>query len=164
MCMCFVVWTILSERFAATGVKADGSAVVFMIFLYYTFYNIAWSGLLVSYSVEILPYSIRAKCMCYMFACVDLALFFNTYINPIALDAIHWKYYIVYCVWLAVELVVVYFFYIETKNTPLEEIARHFDGDAALVGGNAATEKGRIIEQEIHEKEAAITETQVRAV
>ncbi|KAF9729451.1 Lactose permease 16 [Paraphaeosphaeria minitans] len=166
MCMSFVIWTILSERFEATHVKANGSAVVFMIFLYYTFYNIAWSGLLVGYTVEILPYSIRAKAMCYMFGCVDLALFFNTYINPVALDAIRWKYYIVYCVWLAVELVVVYFFYIETKNTPLEEIARHFDGDAALVGGNAATEKGRILEHEIHEREktAAVTEERVGSI
>ena len=64
MCMSFVIWTILSERFDATHVKANGSAVVFMIFLYYTFYNIAWSGLLVGYTVEILPYSIRAKAMC----------------------------------------------------------------------------------------------------
>jgi hypothetical protein len=49
----------------------------------------------------------------------------------------------VYCVWLAVEFAVVYFFYIETRNTPLEEIAKHFDGESAVVGGNAATEKGR---------------------
>jgi hypothetical protein len=31
-----------------------------------------------------------------MFAFVDVALFFNTYVNPIALDDIGWKYYIVY--------------------------------------------------------------------
>lgn len=96
MCISFVIWTVLSERFSATQVKANGSAVVAMIFLYYTFYNIAWSGLLVSYTVEILPYSIRAKGMCYMFAMVDVALFFNTYVNPIALEKIAWRYYIVY--------------------------------------------------------------------
>ena len=39
-----------------------------------------------------------------MFLCVDLALFFNQYVNPIALNNIGWKYYIVYCVWLACEL------------------------------------------------------------
>jgi len=184
MCGSFIIWTILSERFEATGVKANGSAVVFMIFLYYTFYNTAWSGLLVGYTVEILPYTMRAKGMCYMFACVDLALFFNTYVNPTALEKIAWKYYIVYvsqplflhckltlthfqCVWLAFELVIVYFFYIETKNTPLEEIARHFDGDAALVGGSAATEKGRIMEQEVHEKEAktaTVTEERIGTI
>lgn len=43
---------------------------------------------------------------------------------------------------MAIELSVVYFFYIETRNTPLEEIARHFDGDKAVIGGAAATEKG----------------------
>ena len=47
-------------------------------------------------------------------------MWFNQYINPIALDKIQWKYYIVYTLWLAVELAVVYFFYIETRNTPLE--------------------------------------------
>jgi hypothetical protein len=35
----------------------------------------------------------------------------------------------------------VYFFYIETRNTPLEEIAKHFDGEQAVLGGSAATEK-----------------------
>lgn len=96
MMCCFIVWTICSERYTATQIKANGNAVVAMIYLYYTFYNIAWSGLLVGYTVEILPFSMRAKGMCYMFACVDIALFFNTYINPIALDNIAWKYYIVY--------------------------------------------------------------------
>jgi len=33
-------------------------------------------------------------------------------------------------------------FFIETKNTPLEEIAKHFDGENAIVGGAAATDKG----------------------
>jgi hypothetical protein len=37
----------------------------------------------------------------------------------------------------------VFFFYIETRNTPLEEIVRHFDGEAALLGGDLATEKSR---------------------
>lgn len=84
-----------------------------------------------------------------MFLCVDLALFFNQYVNPIALKNIHWKYYIFYCVWIAIELVVVYFFYIETRNTPLEEIAKHFDGDNALVAGAAATEKGAALALEM---------------
>lgn len=37
----------------------------------------------------------------------------------------------------------VWFFYIETRNTPLEEIAKYFDGDNAMVGGAAATQKAR---------------------
>jgi sugar porter (SP) family MFS transporter len=153
MLVTFVVWTICSSRYAIYGDKGAGNAVVAMIFIYYCFYNMAWSGLLVGYSAEILPYSIRAKGMTLMFLMVDIALFLyvpfpsvpdeigpiamlihtpsNQYVNPIALGHIKWKYYIVYDVWLAVELVVVYFFYIETRYTPLEEIAKHFDGDVS---------------------------------
>jgi hypothetical protein len=78
-----------------------------------------------------------------MFFCVDASLFFNSYVNPIALDKINWKYYIVYDVWLAFELLIVYLFWVETRNTPLEEIVRFFDGDEALLGGHLATEKGK---------------------
>jgi hypothetical protein len=80
-----------------------------------------------------------------MFLAVDLALFFNSYVNPIALAALKWKYYIVYDAWLAIEFLVVYLFYIETRNTPLEEIVKHFDGDQALLGGDLATPKARIL-------------------
>jgi len=78
-----------------------------------------------------------------MFLAIDLALFFNSYVNHVALDALNWKYYIVYDVWLFVELLTVYFFYVETRNTPLEEIVKYFDGEDALLGGDVATEKSR---------------------
>jgi len=104
----FVIWTICSARYAIAGNKAAANGVVGMIYIYYTFYNLAWSGLLVGYTVEILPYHIRAKGMTIVWLSVDIALFFNQYVNPIALGKISWKYYIFYCVWLAFELVVVY--------------------------------------------------------
>lgn len=75
MLVVFVVWTICSARYTIAGDKGAGNAVVAMIFLYYVFYNMAWSGLLVGYSAEILPYSIRAKGMTIMFLMVDIALF-----------------------------------------------------------------------------------------
>lgn len=57
----FIVWTICSAQFSMHGTTASANAVIAMIFLYYVFYNCAWSGLLVGYGVEILPYNIRAK-------------------------------------------------------------------------------------------------------
>ena len=163
----FVISTICYAQSQMFGNPAAGRAVVAFIFIYYICYNSAWSGLLVGYSVEILPFNIRAKGITVMFLSVDVALWFNQYVNPIALENIGWKYYIVYDVWLAVELAVVYFFYIETRNTPLEgklrshcklleteanvstEIAKHFDGEKALVGGAAATEKGAKLAEEM---------------
>jgi len=87
--------------------------------------------------------------MTVLFLAVDLALFFNSYVNPIALGALSWKYYIVYVCWLAFELAVVWKFYIETRNTPLEEIVKHFDGDSALLGGDVANEKSRQLVDEL---------------
>jgi sugar porter (SP) family MFS transporter len=149
MLVAFIIWTACAAEFAKHHIQAAGNTVIAMIYIYYVFYNMAWSGLLVGYGAEILPYKIRAKGLTIMFLMVDIALFFNQYVNPIALNHLEWKYYIVYCAWLAVELVVVYFLFIETRYTPLEEIAKHFDGEDAIVGGAVATEKARHLAAEI---------------
>lgn len=92
--------------------------------------------------------------MTILFLAIDVALFFNNYVNPIGLDHIHWKYYIVYDCWLAVELAVIYFFWVETRNTPLEEIAKYFDGDNAIIGGDMANEKSRQLEAHLDMQDA----------
>lgn len=96
-----------------------------------------------------------------MFFFVDLALWFNQYVNPIALSAIGWKYYLVYVCFITVEFLVVWKFFIETKNTPLEEIAKYFDGDSALVGGNAASAKARHLAGEEDAPEVTETKSEV---
>lgn len=55
------------------------------------------------------------------------AVFFNTYVNPIALDSIGWKYYIVYCVWIVVEIATVWFIFPETHGRSLEELSFMFE-------------------------------------
>lgn len=146
MLACYVATTIALARFSvsdAAGVSNNNAAnaVIVFMFLFYIAYNIGFSGMLVSYSSEILPYRLRAKGLTLMFFCVDLSLWFNQYVNPIALDAIGWKYYLVYCVFLVFEIFVVWKYYIETKEIPLEEIVKKFDGDGAILGGAAASEK-----------------------
>jgi hypothetical protein len=59
------------------------------------------------------------------------ALFFNQLVNPIAMDAIGWKYYCVYVGWIFLEFLVVFFSFPETKGLALEEIAQVFDGPNA---------------------------------
>lgn len=146
MLACYVASTIALARFKISddaGVKNNNAAnaVLAFMFLFYIAYNIGYSGLLVSYSSEILPYRLRAKGLTIMFFCVDLSLWFNQYVNPIALEKIGWKYYLVYCVFLVFEIAIVWKFYIETKEIPLEEIVKKFDGDTAILGGAAASEK-----------------------
>ncbi|KZS87251.1 general substrate transporter [Sistotremastrum niveocremeum HHB9708] len=132
MIVMFTLQTVCSALYAQHGTKSAGDAVVAFIFLYYGFYDIAFTPLIVSYTVEILPYNIRAKGFNVFNFTISLSLIFNQYVNPIALSHIGWKYYIVYVVWITFELVYVYLFVIETKNRTLEETAVLFDGEDAL--------------------------------
>lgn len=83
----------------------------------------------------------RAKGYTIMEFAMYIALFFNQYVNPIALENIQWRYYIFYCCFLAVEVVVIWFFYVETRYMPLEEITKIFDGGDIATATNLEMEK-----------------------
>lgn len=51
--------------------------------------------------------------------------------NPIALDALQWKFYFVYIGTLTAMLPTIWFLFLETKGRTLEEIAVVFDGPGA---------------------------------
>lgn len=62
----------------------------------------------------------------------NLALFFGQYVNPIGIDNAGWHFYFLYEGALVVQVVTVYFFFIETKGSTLEEMSRTFDGSQAV--------------------------------
>ena len=100
--------------------------------LTFSFYDIAYTPLLVSYTVEILPFMIRAKGLACMNFGVMAAIVFNQYTNPIALDALKWKYYLIYTIWLVFEFIYIWLWAAETKGRSLEETAALFDGEDAI--------------------------------
>lgn len=51
-----------------------------------------------------------------------------SFVNPIALDRLGWRYFIVFCVLLVFILATTWFLFPETKGHSLEEIAEIFDG------------------------------------
>ena len=73
--------------------------------------------------VEVWPYAERSRGIAYFQLFGRLAGFFTTFVNPIGLDSVGWKYLISYCCWLAYEVVFVYFFFPETFGRTLEELA-----------------------------------------
>ncbi|BEJ14451.1 hypothetical protein CspHIS471_0402180 [Cutaneotrichosporon sp. HIS471] len=132
----FVSFSIImgcSAAYSDYGLTKAGPAVMAFLFIYFGFYDIAFTGLTISYPLEILPYSLRTRGMALMTFCVMCALFFNQYVNPIALAAIQWKYYAVYIVIQAISIVCIYLYYPETKGLLLEEVAIVFDGDKAVL-------------------------------
>ncbi|KAI0062526.1 hexose transporter [Artomyces pyxidatus] len=125
----FCIQTACTAQYLKHGGDSLAHTVIAFIFIFYAFYDIAFSPLIVSYTVEILPYQIRAKGFTIFNFTISCALIFNQYVNPIAMDAISWKYYVVYCCWLGFELVYCYFFVVETRGLSLEETAALFDGE-----------------------------------
>jgi Sugar (and other) transporter len=68
-----------------------------------------------------------------MWTSTIFAIFFNIFINPIALGSIGWKYYLVFVVVLITMVITVWFWYPETRGHSLEQMAVLFDGDEAEV-------------------------------
>lgn len=128
MLLTFVIWTILS----AINQKRDfedgslGKGVLAMIFLYYLAYNWGLNGLPYLYLTEILPFTIRTKGTNFCVFIQQLCQVYNGFVNPIAMDAIEWKYYIVFCCILGCEVIVVFLTFEETSGRTLEEVAEVF--------------------------------------
>ncbi|KAG9120640.1 hypothetical protein FRC07_003796 [Ceratobasidium sp. 392] len=124
----FAVWTVTAALYQLLGNTAAANANIAFIFIFFSFYDIAYSPLLVAYTIEILPFNIRAKGFAVMNFSVCIALIVNQYVNPVALDAIGWKYALVYCGWLLFEFAFIFRYLIETKGRSLEQTAALFDG------------------------------------
>ncbi|PVH67680.1 hypothetical protein DL98DRAFT_662526 [Cadophora sp. DSE1049] len=124
-------WTVAQNRQMITGSHSAGIAVIAFIFLYQLAYSIGYNALTYVYLVEIFPYFVRAKGISWFQLFGKGAGFFSTFVNPIALDAITWRYLIVYVVWLCFEIIFIYFIFPETYNRTLEELSFLFEPQEA---------------------------------
>lgn len=95
--------------------------------------------------------------------------FFSNNVNPVALDALDWKFLAIYCGWIAFELSFIYFIYPETSGRTLEELAFLFEdkelADKAVVAvekqihhedGNAGTYSEKTGVQHVEEHGTAV--------
>ncbi|ROV87856.1 hypothetical protein VSDG_09540 [Cytospora chrysosperma] len=149
MVVAFACWTVtgaIYENSDLTSIRSGYAQLVF-IWIFGIFYDLGFSGLLVAYALEILPFHLRAKGMMIMNMTVQAVLAVGNQTNKIAWDNLpnHWMFMLFYTCWDVVELIFVWFFYIETKRPTLEEVARIFDGDQAVAHVDLHT-----IAKEIH--------------
>jgi hypothetical protein len=133
MTIVYACWTGASANFSQTGNTHAAGAVVGMIFVYYGCYNLM-HPLTWIYVPEIFPFYIRSKGTTITQFTTRASSAFNTFVNPIGLENLGYKFYIVYVVWLAIETTIIFFLYVETKGPSLEELALLFDGKDAKVG------------------------------
>ncbi|KAL4772588.1 general substrate transporter [Aspergillus nidulans var. acristatus] len=129
MLVSYIIITGLSGSFASTGSAPTGTAVIPFIFIYFAGYDIALTPLLVAYPCEIWPFALRSRGLSVAWFSALGALIFNTFVNPIALSAIGWRYYFVFVAILICYGLTSSFVYPETKGYNLESISHIFDGN-----------------------------------
>lgn len=137
MFLSFSALTASIAVYDTSGSKAASKSALALIFIYFTSFNICLNPLLFLYPTEILPFRLRAMGLSILVFTTKAASFFNQFVNPIGMDSIGWKYYLVYCGWLLVEVAVFWLFYPETKGYTLEKIQEAFgEGGSCSVPEN----------------------------
>ncbi|CAM1509589.1 Fc.00g033280.m01.CDS01 [Cosmosporella sp. VM-42] len=157
MLVSYIVWTACSAVNSDTGSKSAGIVVVVCLFTFFFHYDIAWTPLLFGYPTEIFPYSLRSKGIALELFAIYGSLIIAAFTNPIGLDNIGWKYYIVFCVLLVIFFGITYFLFPETKGYSLEEIACIFDGEDTRAA-NLVQNKNKRLGDELSERAAHMEE------
>ena len=98
----FICWTVTCAVYENSGETNTGAgyAQIPFIWLFGVFYALAWSGLLVAYALEILPYRLRGKGLMIMNITVQAILAVGGQTNPVAWKRLpnHWNLALFYTV------------------------------------------------------------------
>jgi len=136
MVFSMAAWTVSGALYEMTDETSMlwGYIQFGFIWLFGIFYDIGFSGLLVAYALEVLPFHLRAKGMMIMNVTVQAVLALGNQTNKIAWERLpnHWNFMLFYTIWDTLQLIFVWFVYVETKGPTLEEVARIFDGHEAV--------------------------------
>ncbi|KAF8807122.1 general substrate transporter [Phlegmacium glaucopus] len=123
-CMLAIVSALLSH--VESGVVRANAGITF-IYLFMVVFSFGWTPMQALYPAEVLGYEARAKGLAFVGIVSQIANLINSFGLPVALQKIGWKVYLIFLFWDVLEVVVIYFFVVETKGLTLEEINDIFD-------------------------------------
>lgn len=150
LCGClasFIFITGLSGSFAQTKHSQTGIAMIPFLFVFNAFYAIAFTPIPLLYVPEISPFALRAKSAALLLFSQNTAQAFNQFVNPVALAALAWKYFIVYIAVIATYIVLFYLFCRETKGMTVEEASRVYDPEFTRLDAEFAAAHTQTIPQ-----------------
>lgn len=121
----YILLTAFTASAKATNDLAYGTIV--SIYLFNIFFAWGWTPLQTLYAVECLENRTRAKGSGLNFLFLNVAMVVNTYGISVGIEKIGWKLYLVFIGWICVELVLIFFFFVETAGKTLEELSEIFN-------------------------------------
>ncbi|KAH7130695.1 general substrate transporter [Dendryphion nanum] len=127
MLIFMIMVTICSALYSSTRSVAAGYAVIVFLFLFLGGYVIGLTPIPILYVNEIWPSHIRTKGTSVFWVSQAVAICFNQFVNPVALERIAWMYYLVYVAVLVFVIIFMFLYVPETKGLSLEEVSNIFD-------------------------------------
>ncbi|CDK29253.1 unnamed protein product [Kuraishia capsulata CBS 1993] len=129
----FTVIAACIAAFENNGNQVAGRAGIAFIYIFNNvFFSFGYTPLQPLYPAEILSSEMRARGMALFQLTQGVASFVNTFAAPTAMENIRYWFYVFYVFWDCIELVVIYFFFVETKRLTLEEIESLFEGSSPV--------------------------------
>lgn len=101
--------------------------VIVSIYIFGICFAWGWTPLQTLYAVECLENRTRAKGSGVNFLFLNIAMVVNTYGISVGISKIEWRLYLVYIIWICIEILIIYFFFVETAGKTLEELAEVFN-------------------------------------
>jgi MFS family permease len=137
--VCYIFLTAFTAQTPNNPNLAYG--VIVAIYLFGIFFAWGFTPLQTLYAVECLENRTRAKGSGLNFLFLNIAMVVNTYGISVGMEKIGWRLYLVYVGWIVIEMVLIYFFFVETAGKTLEELGEIFE---ARDPRKASTRKVRV--------------------
>jgi len=115
-----------------TGSLTEAKLAVFFLFLHIGFYGTTVDATTYIYAAEIFPNPLRARGIGISISGLFMATIVYLSAAPTAFDHVGWKYYLVFTITTSICVVIIYFYFPETKGTALEDVADIF-GDGIIL-------------------------------
>ncbi|KAI8871288.1 general substrate transporter, partial [Ramicandelaber brevisporus] len=123
----------LDDGTAAMNISSEAAKYTCIVFVYVFVGGFAYSWGPVGwiYPAEIYPLRVRSKATSFTTASNWLFNFVIAQVAPIVMQAITWKFYLIFMAFNWLSLLVVWYFYPETKGRSLEEMDKVFGAPSA---------------------------------
>ncbi|QPG76554.1 hypothetical protein FOA43_003944 [Brettanomyces nanus] len=125
--LCFaVIAGTMAAYMNNNNLQAGRAGIAFIYIFNNVFFSFGYTPLQPLYPAEVLSSEMRARGMALFQLTQGVSSFVNTFSAPTAMANITYWYYVFYVFWDLIELVIIYFYFVETKQLTLEEIEALF--------------------------------------
>jgi hypothetical protein len=145
LCFCFSMASIM----LSIGTRSTAYAATAFVFIFQIFLGIGWLPIPWFYPSEVTTTRIRSRGQALGAFINWMCVFTVVQITPIAIGSIGWKTFIIFAVFCACWVPIVYCFFPETNQLMLEDIDHLFEA-GGVTGGVFKAKGGRTVEPGYH--------------